>query len=273
MQGQSPGVSLGRCGGPHEGEKGFFSAALLLQGRTLARGALSSCAMWTRQSQRCIALCTCSCWAIHAMSMRNVMSSSAECTAGADLGAKGVVIMRHVDVAVTEMFRAVHMQLLGNACRLEKLLLAALVIETRAAGAHRIPPAALLMELPRYSKFHASWLGSACCLDRLLQAGSSSTAVLCDAYYGDCILTCSQISWPLLGAGKTCVPTRFLCQYSCHCLGYYLLPGPPTEATRLCSQAARTRSWGVCISACASCARRARSRSPTLAMWCQRPPD
>ena len=43
--------------------------------------------------------------------------------------------MGHVDAAVTEMFRAVHMQLLGNTCRLEKLLLAALVMETRATGA------------------------------------------------------------------------------------------------------------------------------------------
>ena len=42
--------------------------------------------------------------------------------------------MGHVDAAVTEMFRAVHMQLLGNTCRLEKLLLAALVMETRATG-------------------------------------------------------------------------------------------------------------------------------------------
>ena len=42
--------------------------------------------------------------------------------------------MAHVDVAVTEMFRAVHMQLLGSCCRLEKLLLAALVIDMRASG-------------------------------------------------------------------------------------------------------------------------------------------
>ena len=45
-----------------------------------------------------------------------------------------MVTMAHVDLAVTEMFRAVHIQLLGNACRLEKILLAALVIETRATG-------------------------------------------------------------------------------------------------------------------------------------------
>ena len=54
--------------------------------------------------------------------------------------------MGHVDAAVTEMFRAVHMQLLGNTCRLEKLLLAALVMETRATGAD--PPVACLLKLP-----------------------------------------------------------------------------------------------------------------------------
>ena len=43
-------------------------------------------------------------------------------------------MISHVDEAVTEMFRAVHMQLLGNTCRLEKMLLAALVTETRATG-------------------------------------------------------------------------------------------------------------------------------------------
>lgn len=42
--------------------------------------------------------------------------------------------MGHVDAAIREMFRAVHMQLLSNACRLEKILLAALVMETRATG-------------------------------------------------------------------------------------------------------------------------------------------
>ncbi len=59
--------------------------------------------------------------------------ASALC-AGAEHGRRGVVTMSHVDLAVTEMFRAVHMQLLGNTCRLEKLVLAALVIETRATG-------------------------------------------------------------------------------------------------------------------------------------------
>ena len=46
----------------------------------------------------------------------------------------GVVEMRHVDAAVQEMFSAVHMQLLGRACRLDKLLLVALMLETRATG-------------------------------------------------------------------------------------------------------------------------------------------
>lgn len=47
----------------------------------------------------------------------------------------GLVEMRHVDAAVQEMFSAVHMQLLGRACRLDKLLLVALMLETRATGA------------------------------------------------------------------------------------------------------------------------------------------
>ena len=71
----------------------------------------------------------------------NIPSARACCVAdlmspcaGAERGKQGVVTMAHVDLAVTEMFRAVHMQLLGNACRLEKILLAALVIETRATG-------------------------------------------------------------------------------------------------------------------------------------------
>ena len=55
--------------------------------------------------------------------------------AGPERAKRGCVTMGHVDAAVTEMFRAVHMQLLGNTCRLEKLLLAALVMETRATGA------------------------------------------------------------------------------------------------------------------------------------------
>ena len=60
---------------------------------------------------------------------------------GAERGKQGVVTMAHVDLAVTEMFRAVHMQMLGNACRLEKILLAALVIETRATGMpHSLSP-------------------------------------------------------------------------------------------------------------------------------------
>ncbi len=39
-----------------------------------------------------------------------------------------------MDAAVQEMFSAVHMQLLARACRLDKLLLAALLLETRASG-------------------------------------------------------------------------------------------------------------------------------------------
>jgi len=39
-----------------------------------------------------------------------------------------------VDAAVQEMFSAVHMQLLARACRLDKLLLVALLLEMRASG-------------------------------------------------------------------------------------------------------------------------------------------
>ncbi|CAL8469764.1 g9306 [Coccomyxa elongata] len=58
----------------------------------------------------------------------------AAATASDEHRKKGEVVMGHVDAAIREMFRAVHMRLLGNVCRLEKILLAALVIETRATG-------------------------------------------------------------------------------------------------------------------------------------------
>lgn len=51
----------------------------------------------------------------------------------------GVVVFGHVDVAIRDMFRAAHMQLLGNACRLEKILLAALVLDNRATGLECLP--------------------------------------------------------------------------------------------------------------------------------------
>lgn len=42
--------------------------------------------------------------------------------------------MAHIDQAIREMFGAVHMQLLGSCCQLDKLLLACLVMETNAQG-------------------------------------------------------------------------------------------------------------------------------------------
>ena len=50
-----------------------------------------------------------------------------------------------MDAAVQEMFSTVHMRLLERACRLDKLVLAALMLETRASGApprwrHRVHP-------------------------------------------------------------------------------------------------------------------------------------
>ncbi len=42
--------------------------------------------------------------------------------------------MRHINLAVEEMFNAAHMQLLFNCCRMDKILLAALLLELRAKG-------------------------------------------------------------------------------------------------------------------------------------------
>lgn len=44
------------------------------------------------------------------------------------------VAMRHINLAVEEMFNASHMQLLSTCCVLEKLLLAALILESKARG-------------------------------------------------------------------------------------------------------------------------------------------
>lgn len=42
--------------------------------------------------------------------------------------------MSHVDEAINEMFQATHMQMMRNCCRLEKMLLAAILMESRARG-------------------------------------------------------------------------------------------------------------------------------------------
>ena len=53
--------------------------------------------------------------------------------------------MSHVDAAMNEMFQATHMQLLRNCCRLEKLVLAAILLEGRALGERRVVLTALTM--------------------------------------------------------------------------------------------------------------------------------
>lgn len=45
--------------------------------------------------------------------------------------------MSHVDQAINEMFQATHMQMMRNCCRLEKILLAAILLESRSKGATR----------------------------------------------------------------------------------------------------------------------------------------
>ncbi|KAA6424992.1 MAG: origin recognition complex subunit 1-like [Trebouxia sp. A1-2] len=48
--------------------------------------------------------------------------------------AASMVKMSHVDDAINEMFQATHMQMMRNCCRLEKMLLAAVLMESRARG-------------------------------------------------------------------------------------------------------------------------------------------
>jgi len=43
--------------------------------------------------------------------------------------------MRHINLAVEDMFSAAHMQLLASCCKLDKMLLASLLLELRAKGA------------------------------------------------------------------------------------------------------------------------------------------
>ena len=47
--------------------------------------------------------------------------------------------MSHVDEAINEMFQATHMQMMRSCCRLEKVLLAAILLESRAKG-ELLPP-------------------------------------------------------------------------------------------------------------------------------------
>lgn len=46
--------------------------------------------------------------------------------------------MSHVDDAINEMFQATHMQMMRNCCRLEKMLLASIHMESRAKGQHNM---------------------------------------------------------------------------------------------------------------------------------------
>ena len=49
-----------------------------------------------------------------------------------------MVKMSHVDDAINEMFQATHMQMMRNCCRLEKVLLASILMEARAKGQRSI---------------------------------------------------------------------------------------------------------------------------------------
>ena len=64
--------------------------------------------------------------------------------------------MSHVDAAMNEMFQATHMQLLRNCCRLEKLVLAATLLEGRAQGERRTLLTALTMLCKGWESAHAA---------------------------------------------------------------------------------------------------------------------
>ena len=48
----------------------------------------------------------------------------------------GKVKMSHVDEAINEMFQATHMQMMRNCCRLDKTLLASILLESRSKGVY-----------------------------------------------------------------------------------------------------------------------------------------
>ena len=44
------------------------------------------------------------------------------------------VKMSHVDEAINEMFQATHMRMMRNCCRLDQILLASILLESRSKG-------------------------------------------------------------------------------------------------------------------------------------------
>ena len=64
--------------------------------------------------------------------------------------------MSHVDAAMNEMFQATHMQLLRNCCRLEKLVLAAILLQGRAQGERRSVLSALTVFCKGWESVHAA---------------------------------------------------------------------------------------------------------------------
>lgn len=72
--------------------------------------------------------------------------------------------MRHINLAVEEMFSAAHMQLLATCCKLDKMLLASLLLELRAKGGASPPKHATgsrdvqaTVWMTITSKKHRSW--------------------------------------------------------------------------------------------------------------------
>ena len=64
------------------------------------------------------------------------------------------VAMRHINLGVEQMFSAAHMQLLTSCCPLEKLVLASLVLETKAQGDQAACNSAVAL-IPLSGKLHS----------------------------------------------------------------------------------------------------------------------
>ena len=121
--------------------------------------------------------------------------------------------MSHVDAAVQEMLRDPLMQLLGNCCRLEKVLLAGLVIESRATGPY----------IPSTHALAACWsavIPTTACLE-------AATVLLPDR---EIVKVKKRLTCPML-LNKGLYP---------HCVGHEACP-----AGKGCADAP-TPAWAVC---------------------------
>ena len=89
--------------------------------------------------------------------------------------------MKHVADAISEMFNTGHMRMLCRACRLEKLLLAAIYLETVSRwGGHSLPGEAWVGGWVRWSSVHGqACAGGACQSDKASKMGGPVSLRAC----------------------------------------------------------------------------------------------